>query len=82
MDYHGLRAFADTWGLGLLAILFVGVLLFVFRRGSSERYRRAARIALDSPEHPTDGLRSPAATPAPDASGRNGPSRPETKDGQ
>ena len=52
MDYETARAFADTWGLLLLVALSVGVVAFVFRRGSGARYRRAARIPLEAPESP------------------------------
>lgn len=52
MDYEGLRHFADTWGLLVLGLLFVVIILFLFRRGSTERYRRAARIPMDAPERP------------------------------
>jgi cytochrome c oxidase cbb3-type subunit 4 len=52
MDYETARAFADTWGLVLLVVLFIGVLVFVFRPGSGARYRRAARIPMDAPERP------------------------------
>ncbi|WP_369415098.1 cbb3-type cytochrome c oxidase subunit 3 [Acuticoccus kalidii] len=77
MDYHSLRAFADTWGLLLLAGLFIGMFIFVFRRGSSAQYRRAARIALDAPEH------APASVKAkPEQTSGTTPSRHETKDDQ
>lgn len=54
MNYDAFRHFADTWGLALLVILFLGVIVFIFRRGSSEQYRRAARIPMEAPESPAD----------------------------
>lgn len=55
MNYDAFRHFADTWGLALLVILFLGMLLFIFRRGSTEKYRRAARIPLETAESPAPG---------------------------
>ena len=54
MSYETFRHFADTWGLALLIIVFLAMLLFVFRRGSTEKYRRAARIPMEAPESPAD----------------------------
>ena len=49
-DYETLRHFADSWALLSLFAIFVGVCLFVFRRGSSQTYREAADIPLrDAP---------------------------------
>ena len=47
MDYDQFRHFADSWGLVYLFSIFVIVLLFVFRPGSSRLYRDAASIPLD-----------------------------------
>lgn len=46
MDYETLRAFADSWGLLFLFLVFLGIVVFVFRRGSTKRYRDAASIPL------------------------------------
>jgi cytochrome c oxidase cbb3-type subunit IV len=46
MDYDSMRIFADSWGLLFLVIVFVGVVLFVFRPGSKKAADRAARIPL------------------------------------
>ncbi|WP_075219103.1 cbb3-type cytochrome c oxidase subunit 3 [Acuticoccus yangtzensis] len=54
MTYEAFRHFADTWGLALLVIVFLMMLLFVFRRGSAERYRQAARIPMEAPESPAE----------------------------
>lgn len=46
MDYEKLRHFADSWGLLYLTIVFILVVLFVFRPGSKQKYDEAARIPL------------------------------------
>jgi cytochrome c oxidase cbb3-type subunit 4 len=46
MDYHTMRAFADSWGLLFLALFFVGVILFAFRPGSRKTAEEAAQIPL------------------------------------
>lgn len=51
MNYENLRYFADTWGLVVLAGIFVLMLIFIFRRGTTKKYEAAARIATDAPEH-------------------------------
>jgi cytochrome c oxidase cbb3-type subunit 4 len=52
MSYQAARDFADTWGLVFLVVLFVVILIYIFRRGATERYKRAARIPMDAPENP------------------------------
>ncbi len=46
MDYETMRQFADTWGLVGLTVLFVGIVIFVFRPGSRQRYEDDANIPL------------------------------------
>lgn len=46
MDYETLRHFADSWALLALFVIFLFVVVFVFRRGSGQRYRDAANIPL------------------------------------
>ena len=43
--YETMRHFADSWGL--LALVFLFVVAFVFRKGSRTQYGHAARIPLD-----------------------------------
>ena len=43
-DYTILREFADSWMLLMLFAFFVGVILWVFRPGSSASYRDTANI--------------------------------------
>lgn len=42
--YEILRIFADSWGLLGLALVFIAVLLWVFRPGSRSAYRNQADI--------------------------------------
>jgi cytochrome c oxidase cbb3-type subunit IV len=44
MSYDALRHFADSWGLLLLAAIFVFVILWINRPGSRDRYRKQADI--------------------------------------
>ncbi|MEM7694611.1 MAG: cbb3-type cytochrome c oxidase subunit 3 [Pseudomonadota bacterium] len=67
MTYEGLRAFADTWGLVLLAGLFIMMVVWLFRRGASKEYDRAARIPMDADEAPA---RQNAPTPPDEAAAR------------
>ncbi len=46
MDYETMRHFADTWGLLALALLFVGIVLFVLRPGAKRKYEDNAKIPL------------------------------------
>ena len=47
MDYHIMRAFADSWGLLFMALFFVGVVAFALRPGSRKSAGEAARIPLE-----------------------------------
>ena len=47
MDYNEFRHFADSWGLVYLFAIFVFVVAFIFRPGSGDIYKDAARIPLD-----------------------------------
>jgi cytochrome c oxidase cbb3-type subunit 4 len=42
--YETLRHFADSWALAALALIFVAILLWVFRPGSRRTYRDQADI--------------------------------------
>lgn len=43
-EYSILREFADSWMLLLLFGFFVGVIFWVFRRGSKKQYEDTANI--------------------------------------
>jgi cytochrome c oxidase cbb3-type subunit 4 len=45
--YNALRHFADSWMLLVLTGIFVAVVAFVFRPGSTRHYRNSARIPLE-----------------------------------
>ena len=44
--YEPLRRFADSWGLLALTLIFLFVIVWVFRRGSKRHYEDAASIPL------------------------------------
>ncbi len=46
MEYETLRQVADSWGLLYLFVIFVGVVIFVFRPGSKKHYEDVANIPL------------------------------------
>ncbi len=50
MDYETLRQFADSWGLLFLVLLFVGIIIFVFRPGARKKYEKDAMIPLRDDE--------------------------------
>lgn len=42
--YETLRHFADSWALAALTLIFIAILLWVFRPGSRKSYRDQADI--------------------------------------
>ncbi len=44
--YTAMRHFADSWGLLVMTLFFVGVVIFAFRPGSKTSADEAARIPL------------------------------------
>ena len=48
------RAFADSWGLLGLFLFFLGVILWVFRPGSTKEYRETAGIPFRHENAPAD----------------------------
>ena len=46
MDYHIMRSFADSWGLLLMTLFFVGVVVFALRPGGGKSASEAAQIPL------------------------------------
>lgn len=47
MNYDSMRAFADSWGLLLMVVVFVGVVFFVFRPHSKKTYDHMSKIPLN-----------------------------------
>ncbi|BAV51108.1 Cbb3-type cytochrome oxidase, subunit 3 [Mesorhizobium loti] len=46
MDYNLMREFADSWGLLVMALFFVGCVGFALRPGGRSQADEAARIPL------------------------------------
>jgi len=46
MTYETMRQFADTWGLVALVVMFVAILVWVFRPGSKQAYDEISKIPL------------------------------------
>ena len=44
--YTAMRHFADSWGLVFLFVVFVGMVLFMFRPGAKKAADEAAQIPL------------------------------------
>lgn len=60
--YSFLREVADSWGLLALFLIFLGVVVFIFRPGSKALYRDSADIPLrhdDKLEIDTNGEANP-----------------------
>jgi len=56
--YDLLRQFADSWGLLMMVLMFLGVIIFAFRPGSRSLHQDMARLPLRN-----------EAAPKPDADG-------------
>lgn len=54
MTYDSLRHFADSWGLVILVVIFLIVVAFVFRPGSSKLYRHMSRLPLEDDKKEKD----------------------------
>ncbi|WP_095589465.1 cbb3-type cytochrome c oxidase subunit 3 [Actibacterium ureilyticum] len=53
MDTYSLtRAFADSWALLFLTLFFVGVIVWVFRPGSTKGHRDSANIPFRHEDKP------------------------------
>jgi cytochrome c oxidase cbb3-type subunit 4 len=50
--YSLLRQFADSWMLLVLFAFFIGVVLFVFRPGSSKKYENPSNIPFRHEDKP------------------------------
>jgi cytochrome c oxidase cbb3-type subunit 4 len=44
--YSTLRQIADSWGLLLLFVIFIGIVVYAFRPGSKAKYEDVAKIPL------------------------------------
>lgn len=48
MNYHVLREFADSWGLVFMALTFLVLVGWAFRRGARAHHAQAATSIFDS----------------------------------
>ena len=53
--YTTLRGLADVWGMVALFLIFVGILFWVFRPGSSAGYEDDANIIFRNENEPKGG---------------------------
>ncbi len=51
MTYDSLRHFADSWGLVMMAVLYLGLVGWTFRKGASEHNDQAANMIFKDDEH-------------------------------
>jgi cytochrome c oxidase cbb3-type subunit 4 len=51
-SYSALRGFADSWGLVVLFLFFVGVVVWVFRPGSRRKHDDAASMIFRNEDKP------------------------------
>ncbi len=51
MNYEGLRHFADSWGLVMMGILYLGLVGWAFRRGGEKHNQDAANMIFKDDEH-------------------------------
>ncbi len=52
IDYDSFRHFADSWGLLYMLVIFIGVVLFMFRPGAKHHAETAANIPLKDDSKP------------------------------
>jgi cytochrome c oxidase cbb3-type subunit 4 len=53
--YDQLRHFADSWGLVLLGLIFLGLVGWTFRKGASAEMDRAAHSIFDDDQDADHG---------------------------
>lgn len=69
--YTTLRGFADVWGMLVLLLVFIGVVIWVFRPGARQKHEDAARMIFRNEDKPKDDARSrDDDKPKDDADGR------------
>lgn len=52
IDYNSFRHFADSWGLLYMLVIFLGVVVFMFRPGAKQHAETAANIVLKDDREP------------------------------
>lgn len=50
-DYETLRHLADSWGLALMVVMFVGLAAWTFRPGARGHHRDAANSIFKGDDH-------------------------------
>jgi cytochrome c oxidase cbb3-type subunit 4 len=51
MNYEALRHFADSYGLALMAVVYLFLCGWAFRPGARDRSRRAAALIFKDSDH-------------------------------
>jgi cytochrome c oxidase cbb3-type subunit IV len=51
MSYDALRHFADSWGLVMMAVLYVSFVGWTFRKGANKHNDQAANMIFKDDEH-------------------------------
>ncbi|MBA4752697.1 MAG: cbb3-type cytochrome c oxidase subunit 3 [Sphingopyxis sp.] len=51
MNYDALRHFADSWGLLAMAVLFLGLVTWPFRKGARHHHDDAANMIFKEDEN-------------------------------
>jgi cytochrome c oxidase cbb3-type subunit IV len=51
MSYDSLRHFADSWGLVMMAVLYLGFVGWTFRKGARKHNDEAANMIFKDDEH-------------------------------
>lgn len=51
MSYDALRHFADSWGLVMMAVLFIALVGWTFRKGASKHHESAANMIFKEDDH-------------------------------
>ena len=51
MTYNDLRHFADSWGLLAMALLFLTLIAWPFRKGARRHHDEAANMIFKDDEH-------------------------------
>jgi cytochrome c oxidase cbb3-type subunit 4 len=59
--YSLLREIADSWALLMLFVIFVGVVFFAWRPGSSTSHQDAAQVPFRHEDKPAPATKQPEA---------------------
>ncbi len=59
--YTMLRSFADSWHLLFMFVFFIGMVLFLFRPGSTKVHDESARMIFRNDDRPAPSDEAPAS---------------------